>query len=461
MNFKYFKNESLYSDLNYQKAYNDLSEIIKCKTISYINQDEMDINEFKKLHNILNKNFPLVFKNSKVEIINEASILYYIEGSDKTLDPILLMAHIDVVPDNKEDDNKWDFDAFSGEITEEYIYGRGSEDIKCLVILYLTAIEYLLSHNKKFKRGIYLAFGHDEETLGGKGQLQIKNLLQSRNVKLEMVLDEGGGIESGSTYKTNNPLAVINVMEKGYLDVKIKATKQGGHSSNPGKYTSLGLVSKAIYQLEENQFKPYLNTVFKESLTILKDDISCDILKKYASNITKYEKELIEYCLNDKHLAPFVYTTTAPTMIEGGSMGANVLPKTVEAVINFRLLDCDNVDYVMDHIRKTITDENIVINKLNSIDASKISNINSYSYEVLKNTINKFFDNIKVIPGMVCGGTDCRFYNDISDNCYRFSPIFNDFNKCNNFHNVNERCQKRAFIHGVKFIISLVENMCL
>ena len=67
----------------------------------------MDINEFKKLHNILNKNFPLVFKNSKVEIINEASILYYIEGSDKTLDPILLMAHIDVVPDNKEDDNKW------------------------------------------------------------------------------------------------------------------------------------------------------------------------------------------------------------------------------------------------------------------------------------------------------------------------------------------------------------------
>ena len=121
MNFKYFKNESLYSDLNCQKAYNDLSEIIKCKTISYINQDEMDINEFKKLHNILNKNFPLVFKNSKVEIINEASILYYIEGSDKTLDPILLMAHIDVVPDNKEDDNKWNFDAFSGEITEEYI----------------------------------------------------------------------------------------------------------------------------------------------------------------------------------------------------------------------------------------------------------------------------------------------------------------------------------------------------
>ena len=62
---------------------------------------------------------------------------------------------------------------------------------------------------------------------------------------------------------------------------------------------------------------------------------------------------------------------------------------------------------------------------------------------------------------MVCGGTDWRFYNDISDNCYRFSPIFNDFNKCNNVHNVNERCQKRAFINGVKFIISLVENMCL
>ena len=51
-------------------------------------------------------------------------------------------------------------------------------------------MEYLLSHGKKLTRGVYLAFGHDEETLGGKGQLQIKNLLQKRGVKLEAVLDE-------------------------------------------------------------------------------------------------------------------------------------------------------------------------------------------------------------------------------------------------------------------------------
>lgn len=39
MNYKYFINNDLYSDLNEEKAFLDLSEIIKCKTISNPNQE--------------------------------------------------------------------------------------------------------------------------------------------------------------------------------------------------------------------------------------------------------------------------------------------------------------------------------------------------------------------------------------------------------------------------------------
>ena len=77
MNYKYFINDELYADLNEEKAFLDLSEIIKCKTISNPNQELMDFNEFDKLHNILKHNFPLVVKNSEIEIINKGSILNY------------------------------------------------------------------------------------------------------------------------------------------------------------------------------------------------------------------------------------------------------------------------------------------------------------------------------------------------------------------------------------------------
>lgn len=459
MNFKYFIENDLYNDFDAEKAYADLSAIIKCQTISKPNQTEMDFDEFRKLHQILKTNFPLVTENAQIEIINEGSILFHLEGSNTELPELLLMAHIDVVPVVEATINDWDYPAFSGEITDEFIYGRGTEDIKSLVICYLSALEYLLSHDKKLKRGIYLAFGHDEETLGGRGQLQIMNLLKTRGAKLEAVLDEGGGIEKGDQYKVDSLLASINVMEKGYLDLEISASSKGGHSSKPGFHTSLGRVASAIAALENNQFKPKLNSVVRKTFENLAPYIKDEELHKYASDIDKYEEELVNYCYNDPDLAPLVYTTTAATMLEGGSKGANVLPGPVKATINFRLLD--SVEECMEHFKNIIVDPEVTIKNINSIEASKISNINSFAYHLLEDTIKEFYQDVIVVPGLICGGTDCRFYNDICDNCYRFDPIFNDFDKCHNYHTVNERCQKKAFIHGIKFIIKFIENMCI
>lgn len=459
MNFKYFIENDLYNDLDVEKAYTDLSAVIKCQTISKPNQSDMDFDEFRKLHQILKTNFPLVAKNAQIEIINEGSILFHLEGSNPELPALLLMAHIDVVPVVEATIDEWDYPAFSGKITDEFIYGRGTEDIKSLVICYLSALEYLLTHDKKLKRGVYLAFGHDEETLGGRGQFQIMNLLKARGVKLEAVLDEGGGIEKGNQYKVDSLLATINVMEKGYLDLEISATSKGGHSSKPGFHTSLGRVSSAITALENNQFKPKLNSVVRKTFENLAPYIKDELLHKYASDIDTYEEELVNYCYNDPDLAPLVYTTTAATMLEGGSKGANVLPGPVKATVNFRLLD--SVEECMEHFKTVITDPEVTIKNVNSIDASKISNINSFAYHILEETIGEFYQDVIVVPSLICGGTDCRFYNDICDNCYRFDPIFNDFDKCHNYHTVNERCQKRAFIHGIKFTIKFIEKMCI
>ena len=69
----------------------------------------------------------------KLEIINELSLLYRIQGSDPSLKPYLLLAHLDVVP---AEDEMWDVPPFEGTIKNGYIYGRGTLDLKDVVMVF-------------------------------------------------------------------------------------------------------------------------------------------------------------------------------------------------------------------------------------------------------------------------------------------------------------------------------------
>ena len=73
--------------------------------------------------------FPAVFSSPLVqcEVINGYSLLFTIKGSDASLDPYLLISHLDVVPVT---DQIWDVAPFAGEIKDGYIWGRGTLDVK-------------------------------------------------------------------------------------------------------------------------------------------------------------------------------------------------------------------------------------------------------------------------------------------------------------------------------------------
>lgn len=71
----------------------------------------------------------------KYEVVGSYSLLYTIEGSDKTLQPYMLTNHIDVVP---ADPAQWEEPPFSGKVTNGYIYGRGAIDDKHgVMVLYI------------------------------------------------------------------------------------------------------------------------------------------------------------------------------------------------------------------------------------------------------------------------------------------------------------------------------------
>jgi len=94
------------------------------------------------------------------------SLLFTWQGGDANLEPLLLMAHQDVVPVNIGTEDDWDAPPFSGAIQDGYVYGRGAIDDKGSMVALLEALDALARDGFDPRRTILLMLGHDEEVSG-------------------------------------------------------------------------------------------------------------------------------------------------------------------------------------------------------------------------------------------------------------------------------------------------------
>ena len=432
------KNDNV-KDFNGQEALNHLSYFIQCQSVSYPDTSKVNLNEFKKIHEGMFKFYPHILKEFSYEIISGGSILWHYTCPQAKELPILLMAHLDVVPVDQGSLNEWVAGPFEGKIVESKLYGRGAWDIKNLMCAEMETIEYLLAHGYKPKRDIYLAYGQDEETLGGLGHEAIAQLLYDRGVRCAFVMDEGGGFEGCDKFNTTCDVATISLQEKGYLDIIVEAFSEGGHSSNPGNGTTLESVSKAISQICASPFNEGMPHITKMMLEALKP----------------YQKGP----LNANTLKLYQGTTKAPTMLEGASATPNVLPKHIKATINCRLSPLDTPDDIIAIVQERTQGLDVVISKGTHIEASLESNYANKECQLLVQHIHNHFKDVAVIPQMTIAGTDARFYEKICDCCCRFAPFRNDPKEAMGMHTVNEHIGCDTFIDGINFLIDFVKEL--
>ena len=254
-----------------------LSEAIRFKTLSLQEPAHSHLDEFLQLHAFIDRSFPRLRQSLNKETVGSYSLLYTWPGKDKRLKPLLLMAHMDVVPVESATESSWHQPPFSGRVADGFIWGRGAMDDNAAVLAILEAVEYLLASGFEPSRTLYLAFGHDEEIGGNDGAAKIAGLLQSRGVELEYVLDEGLNIFNGIIAGVSAPVALIGIAEKGYLSVQLTAESLGGHSSAPPAHTAITVMSRALQRLEVRPFPTRLSEPTREMFEVLGPDMSWTI----------------------------------------------------------------------------------------------------------------------------------------------------------------------------------------
>lgn len=434
-----------------------LGEAITFQTISHKRQ-MLDDSAFVGFHKFLQRSFPLTDSRLEKEVINDFSIIYTWRGSDPEKKPLVLTAHMDVVPVEYSTLDQWEAKPFSGEKVGEFIYGRGTIDDKGSLIAILQAVESLLQSGFTPTRTLIICLGHDEEIGGDEGAVEMAAHLKRKGVEAWMVLDEGGTLAKGIVPGINETVALVGTSEKGYVSLELSASLSGGHSSMPEERNALEVVNEALYKLKQNPLPNRLSDPLEGFISHIGPHLPFTQRMAFAN--TWLFKPLI-FSVYEKSAAgsALVRTTQVATVFNSG-IKDNVVPNRARAVVNYRLLPGDEPKAILERARDIIGDTAVKVVMLDGFGeaASPVSDHESQQFRYLAGIIRSVNPGVLVSPYLVLGATDGRHYYSIGKNVFRFSPIPLESEDLERIHGINERISIRGFRQSVTFYATLIRN---
>lgn len=410
-----------------------LARMVQKETIS--NREDTSIEKFLEFHKLLEELFPKVFAAcEKVEIDGNLLLKWKGKSSEK---PILLMSHMDVVEANGE----WKYPPFSGEIAEGKLWGRGSADTKCSLMAFYQAVEEMLEEGYVPECDVYLASSCTEE-ISGDGAPKLVNWLTEHGVHLFLLCDEGGSIVQDPIGGVHGHFAAVGIFEKGYGDVRFIAKSAGGHASAPGKNTPIPRLAKFIARVEKKTpfkvaFSPAVNAMF----TRLAPYAESFALRMVMANLWLFRPVLKKVMPAISAQAAAMLQTTIAFTMQSGSVGYNVLPQEASVCANLRFIPHQGTEESLQILETLAKQYNLEMEVICAGTPSSSLDLDGEGFSITQQALKECFPGVGVLPYVVTGGTDARFYDDICDHCVRFSPVNYGPEQLAGMHGLNENIE--------------------
>uniref|UniRef100_A0A6B2L5A2 N-acyl-aliphatic-L-amino acid amidohydrolase n=1 Tax=Arcella intermedia TaxID=1963864 RepID=A0A6B2L5A2_9EUKA len=354
------------------------------------------------------------------------------KGQDPSLPSILLNGHYDVVP---ADSSKWTFDPWGGvRAPNGNIYGRGAQDMKCVLVQYLEAVGRLMREVKEGRlrpplRTIHLSFLPDEETGGLLAAVPFVNSEVFRSLNVGVTLDEG----------LANPNDAYSIFygERAVWWVKIKAEGSTGHGSR-------FIQRAAIEKLSEVLQKVYLFRAEQEKkLHGHPEEVGCAHAKaKKLGDVVTMNVTAIR-----AHVP-------GPANFDG--FAVNCIPTEAIAAMDVRIPPTVTIKEMEDLLSSWTKEEGLSYHFYNKVERHNISSIKEDDlwWSTIQGTFAQL--NKKIEPEIFPAGTDSRHFRNCQVPCYGFSPI----NKTPILlHDHDEFLNERTLIEGVQVYQKLIYQL--
>jgi carboxypeptidase PM20D1 len=431
-----------------------LQALVRIPTVSNRDPALVDVAAFDEFVAELARQFPILHERLELTRVDTHGLLFHWAGRS-TERPVVLMAHLDVVP--VEEDAPWQHPAFGAEIHDGAVWGRGTLDDKGELVAICAAVEDLLERGFTPEQDVWLSFGCNEEVSGTSAVLAVEEL-RRRGIEPWFVIDEGGAIASEAFPGVSAPVGVVGVTEKGVTSLELRVDGRGGHASTPKRNGPTVRLAKALTKLDRHQMAASVPDPTIELLRRMAPHAP-RALRPLMANADKVRPVLTRALIAaGAEPAAMTRTTFAITTLSG-SPALNVIASTAKAGVNIRIMVGDTVAGVLEHVRRTIGDDEVQVTVVEQNEPSPISPYDDEAFGLIESTITEVFPDAIPAPYVMMAATDSRFFTEICPRVYRFAPFRMTKAQRESIHSYDEHLGVDAFVDGVRWYQRLIERI--
>ncbi len=348
---------------------------------------------------------------------------------------IALSSHMDVVQAVASD---WTFDPFSGEISNGYVYGRGTLDMKGMGIMELMAVLLLKRLGVELSRDILLLHTSDEEigSALGAGLLVRENYA---DLDPAFVLDEGGSGMRG--FFSQGDVFAVSVGEKRIIWMKLVARAEPGHASQPWDEAATHRLVRAVDRILSQAPAEREAGAVAEMITRLGGDRAREEIRSYRAT------------------RPLLRDTISLTMLQAGYK-INILPERAEMSLDCRLLpDTDERAFIAD-MERIVDDPSISFEVGWPTVGPATAPFDAGSpFDAIEAACRAHVPASVVTPSLFVAGTDGRFFRERGVPAYGLVPCILTAEDLKGYHGIDERLSLDNLTLGTKIILDLTARL--
>ena len=369
-----------------------------------------------------------------------ASIVARLEGSDPAAPSLCLMGHTDVVPVNPDG---WSRDPFGGELVRSddgttEVWGRGAIDMLNSTAAMAVAFRRLAAEGFR-PRGTLIYFGVADEEAGGTWGAEYLLDRHWDAVGADFVLTElGGWSQVGSDGRRR---ITVNVAEKGIAWMRLRVAGTPGHGSMPyGSDNALVTAAEVVSRLAAIRPQPQLGDLWQALVASL--DISAE-LAEMLTDPQRVDEAIASLDAAQGRIAhACTHTTFSPNVVHGGQK-TNTIPDVVDLEVDIRTIPGDTIETARRYVGEALGElaSRVEISVLQQSESTRSATDNEL-WDVVSRQTQLAYPGAELVPGIIVGGTDARFYRQRGTVAYGaalFSPgvTFESFGQ--RFHGNDER----------------------
>lgn len=363
---------------------------------------------------------------------------------DGDLPPLLIHAHLDVVPAGE---GAWSTPPFGGELRDGCVWGRGAVDMKNFIAMLLSVIRARTLDGRPPARPVVLAFVADEET---DGTLGAGFLVDEHPELFDGCVAAIGEVGGFTTHVRGRRLYLVETAEKGHNWFRVSAEGRQGHGSMISDENAVARVAGAAARLAAQEWPVRTSGPAARLLRTIAEMAGVDPAQASVDEL------LDELGPARRMIGAGMRNVSNPTVLSGGQK-VNIVPASAHAFVDGRSLPGEEAAFW--RAVGELVGADCTVDRVTDLPGWE----SPYGVDVtdaMERAILRHDPEARIAPFTLSAGTDAKHFRRLGIPCYGFVPlqVGPDLDYTALFHGVDERVPVAALEFGARVLDTFLDE---